>query len=289
MSLDAKKDFQKDPQKVALIPSDERIQAVIRATSQGQIAGGSSGAEMRLGAAGALVGAAARKLSAQNEPDVVGGLSARWPADAALDWIVLTDRSLHVFRTTKDQPRVLDPNGAVFALNEVEHLDIGQSFAVKPMKFVFTDGSAVTVDAPGGMKTDGFTAAAGRAFSGGVAQGLKDTTGFWIWGWLGIFGLMLGALATGAGATTEAGTSSLVLSVVAAVCAALATWWWITRWHRAGWKWWGAALTLLILGAILTGASFDKESCDCRGMIWLAAPFAVLGLVALVGRAVRRT
>jgi hypothetical protein len=157
------------------------------------------------------------------------------------------------------------------------------------MKFVFTDGSAVTVDSPAGMKTDDFVTAAGRAFPGGVTQGLKDTTGFWIWGWLGIFGLMLGALATGVGATTETGTPSTVLSVVAAVCAALATWWWITRWRRAGWKWWGVALTLLVLGAILTGASFDKESCDCLGMVWLGAPFALIGLVALGGRLVRRT
>lgn len=107
--------------------------------------------------------------------------------------------------------------------------------------------------------------------------------------WLGIFGLMLGALATGVGATTESGTSSTVLSVIAAVCAGLATWWWIVRWRRAGWRSWGVALTLLILGAILAGASFGKESCDCDGMIWLGAPFALIGLIALGGRLFRRS
>lgn len=287
MSFDAKKDFLNDPQKVALIPSEERVEAVIRTMPHGQASG--AGAEMRLGAAGVLVGAAARKLSAQKDPDVVGGLSTRWPADAAFYWLVLTDRALHVFRTTKKQPKALDPNGAVFALNEIERLDIGQSFVVKPMKFVFTDQSGFTVDSPAGMKIDDFSATAGRVFSGGVTKALKDTSGAWVWAWLGIFGLMLGALSTGVGGSTEGGTTAIVLTIIAAVCAVLATWWWIARWSRVGWKWWGAALALLLLGAILTGASFDKASCDCLGMVWVGAPFAAIGLVALGGRVVRRS
>jgi hypothetical protein len=193
MSLDAKTDFQKDPQKLALIPADERIQAVIRAVSQEQMTGASRGAEMRLGAAGALAGAAARKISAQGEPEIAGGLSERWPLEGVSYWMVLTDRYLRVFRTTKDQPKVLDPAGATFAFDEIERVEIGQSFAVKPMKFVFTDGSAVTVALGAGTKIDDFVAAARGAFSGGVTQGLKDTSGLWYMAWLGIFGLMLGA------------------------------------------------------------------------------------------------
>lgn len=177
MSLDARKDFQKDPQKLALIPADERIQAIIRAASQEQMAGAHRGAEMQLGAAGALAGAAARKISAQDEPEVAGGLSERWPQEAVFYWIVLTDRSMRVFRTTKNQPKVLDPAGAAFALDEIERVEIGQSFAVKPMRFVFTDGSAVTIALGAGTKTDDFVAAARRSFSGGVVQGLKDTSG----------------------------------------------------------------------------------------------------------------
>jgi hypothetical protein len=239
---------------------------------------------MRLGAAGALVGAAARMVSERNEPEATtGGIATRWPAEASLYWIVLTDKALHVFPADA-KLNVTDPNGASFAHDEVERLEIGQSFVVKPMRFVFTDDSGVTVDRPAGMKVDDFTAAAGRAFSGGVTQGLKDTTGFWVWAWMGIFGLMLGALATGVGATTEGGTAGVVLSAIAAGCALLATVWWIARWRRVGWNRWGIALTLLILGAIVTGASFDKESCDCAGMISIGAPFAVIGLVALGGR-----
>lgn len=288
MSFDARKDFESDPQKVALIPFGEHVQAVIRAVPHGQAAA-SSGAEMRLGAAGVLVGAAARKLSADKEQlEVTGGLSERWPEEAALYWLVLTDRALHVFATSKKQPKVLDPNSAEFALGEVERLDMGQSFMVKPMKFAFTDGSAVTVDCVAGIKTDEFVAAAGRSFRGGVNRGLRDTSGYQVWAWLGIFGLMLGALSTGVGGATEGGTTATVLSIIAGVCAVLATWWWIVRWSRAGWKWWGLALTLLLLGAILSGASFDKESCDCLGMVWLGAPFAVVGLVALGGRLTRR-
>lgn len=289
MSLDAKKDFQKDPQKLALIPADEHIQAVIRAVPQEQMAGAMRSAEMQLGAAGALAGAAARKISAQGGSEVAGGLSERWPLEAVSYWIVLTDSYLRVFRTTKDQPKVLDPADAAFAFNEIERVEIGQSFAVKPMKFFFTDGSAVTIAVGAGTKIDDFVAAARRAFSGGVTQGLKDTSGLWYMAWLGIFGLMLGALATGVGATTESGTSSTILSIIAAGCAALATWWWIVRWRRSGWRSWGVALTLLILGAILTGASFDTESCDCGGMIWVGATFALIGLIALGGRLFRRS
>lgn len=288
MSLDAKKDFENDPQKLALIPSGEQVQAVIRATPKGRATGASGGAEMRLGVAGVLVGAAARKLAAQEEQEVAGGLSTRWPGDAAFYWIVLTDAALHVFRTTKKQPKVLDTSSATFSPTEVQRVEIGQSFAMKPVKFVFTDGSATTVDCPAGVKIDDFKAAAEKAFAGGVTQGLKDTSGFFVWAWLGIFGLMLGALATGVGGTSEGGTTAIVLSIVAAVCAVLATWWWIARWSRAGWKSWGAGLALLLVGAILTGASFDKESCDCLGMVWLGAPFAVIGLVALGGRLARR-
>jgi len=203
-------------------------------------------------------------------------------------WIILTDRALRVFGSPEDGLQVPDPNGAVFTLDEVDRLEIGQSFVVKPMKFVFTDGSAVSVDSVGGIKTDEFTATAGRSFSGGVTGGLKGTTGSSFWAWLGIFGFMLGALATGAGAANEGGTTSVVLSIIASVCAVVATWWWITRWSRAGWKWWGVALTFLLLGAILTGASFDKEGCDCVGMISIGAPFALIGLVVLGGRVIRR-
>jgi hypothetical protein len=241
-----------------------------------------------MGAAGVLAGAAARKLSARKEPDIGGGLSARWPKDAAFYWLVLTDRAMHVFRGTKDHPKVLDPNEALFALDEIESLEIGQSFGFKPMRFVFTDGSAVSVDSGAGAKIDEFVRAAQRAFSGGVTRDLKDSSGFWFWAWLGIFGLLLGALATGAGASTERGTASVVLSTVAAVCAVLATWWWVARWSRVRWKWWGLALTMLLLGGILTAASFDKESCDCSGIISLGAPVGVVGLSALGGRLFRR-
>lgn len=289
MSFDAKRDFEKDPQKVALIPSDERIEAVIRAMPKGSAAGQSFGPQMRLGAAGALIGAAARKLSEQGERDVSSGLSTRWPSDALLYWLVLTDRALHVFRTTKQQPRSLDASGARFGFDEIERLEIGQSFMVKPMRFDFTDGSAITVDCAAGIKADDFIAGAGRAFAAGVSRGAKDTSGFWIWAWLGIFGLLLGALATGVGATTEQGAGTTILSIVAAVCAVLGTSWWIVRWSRAQWKWWGVALTLLIVGAIVTAASFDKESCDCVGAISLGAPFGLTGLAALIGRIARRS
>jgi hypothetical protein len=281
MSLDAKMDFEKDPQKLALIPSDERIEAVIRATPGGQAARG-SGAEMRLGAAGVLLGAAARRYSKKDESQVADGLSARWP-EASFYWIVLTDRAIRVFAADEKHVIVTDTSEAAFTYDEVERLDIGQSFVVKPLTFVFTDGSAVTVDSPG-QKTDDFTAAAGRRLRGGVKHGQKDTSGRWIFAWLGIFGLLLGALATSGGAKAEGGTTAVVLSVIAAVCALVATWWWIARWSRVGWKQWGVALALLILGAILTGASFDKEGCDCSGMVSLGAPLAVTGLVALGGR-----
>ncbi|MEA2488122.1 MAG: hypothetical protein QOF16_1776 [Actinomycetota bacterium] len=287
MSLDAKKDFGKDPQRVALIPSDEHIEAVIRATPEGQGAARGSGAEMRLGAVGVLLGAAARKYSARDEPEVVDGLSARWPEEESLYWIVLTDRTLRVYGADKKHFTVTDPNGAAFTYDEVDRLDIGQSFVVKPMRFVFTDGSAVTVDCTG-MKTDDFTAAARRRFRGGVKQGQKDTSGLWVFAWLGIFGLMLGALATGAGAQAEGGTGAAILSVIATLCALGAMWWWIARWGRVGWKRWGVALALFILGAIVTAASFDKEGCDCVGMIPLGASLAVTGLVALGGRVHRR-
>jgi hypothetical protein len=240
---------------------------------------------MRLGSAGALIGAAGRKVSERNQPDApTGGVATRWPQEASLYWIVLTDRALRVFPANQKHFEVTDRNGASFAHDEVDRLEIGQSFVVKPMRLVFADGSAVTLDCAGGIETDDFTAAAGRAFTGGVTHGLRDTSGFWVWAWLGIFGLMLGALATGVGATTETGTPATVLRAIAAMCALLATWWWIARWSRVGWTRWGIALTLLIVGAILTGASFDKESCDCAGMISLGGPFAVIGLVALGGR-----
>lgn len=234
MSLDAKEDFERDPQRVALIPFGERVEAVIRATSEGRVAAHSVGPEMTLGAAGALVGAAARKLSKTNEPEMVGGIAARWPGEASLYWIVLTDRALHVVVADEGPSNVTGSSGAAFAHDEVERLEVGQSFVIKPMKFVFTDGSAVTVDCAGGIKTDDFMEAAGRAFSSGVTRGLKNTSGFWVWAWLGIFGLMLGALATGVGATTEGGTTAVVLSVIAVVCALLATWWWLARWRSRG-------------------------------------------------------
>jgi hypothetical protein len=287
MSSDARRDFEKDPQRVALVPSGERIEAVIRATPAGEVAAQTSVAEMRLGAAGALVGAAARKVSERNAPEAVpGGIALRWP-QSSLYWIVLTDRALRVFPAEKGSTGT-HRKGASFAHDEVDRLEIGQSFVIKPMRLVFTDGSAVMVDCAGGLKTDDFVAAAERSFSGGVTRDLKDTSGFWVWAWLGILGLLLGALATGVGATVEGGKSAVVLRVIASVCALLATWWWIARWSRVRWNRWGVALTLLVLGTILTGASLDKASCDCPGMISLGAPFVVIGLVALGGRIATR-
>jgi hypothetical protein len=82
--------------------------------------------------------------------------------------------------------------------------------------------------------------------------------------------------------------TSIGFTIAAATLLLLAHLFWGFRWARARWKWWGGALTLALLGGITTAAAFSK-ACDCLEMAWVAAPMTLLGLVALVGHAHRRS
>jgi hypothetical protein len=72
---------------------------------------------------------------------------------------------------------------------------------------------------------------------------------------------------------TIAGASALVLAFL----------WWGSGWRRAHWKWWGAAIGLVLLGVLLVGSAFT-ENCDCRSMAWVGVPMTLLGVSVLGGR-----
>jgi hypothetical protein len=82
-------------------------------------------------------------------------------------------------------------------------------------------------------------------------------------------------------------SNALPFTIAGAMVLAIGYLWWAIRWQRQGWKWLGAAISILILGGFVTAAAFS-ENCDCRAMAWTSAPLAMLGATAIIGKMVQR-
>ena len=124
------------------IPADEQVRGVIIAEAKGGAwRRGLAGA----GSATAVPAHEAReKERTEEQSRAAGGDAAQWPA-AAIFWLVLTDKQLHVFEGHINSQNV-GPGVARYPLDGIAAMDLQKKLLISKLTVSFKDGSSVELD-----------------------------------------------------------------------------------------------------------------------------------------------